>query len=801
MATPAFASGLVEPPQFPTRQLLYGIAALLAIVVVPFLIWPALVGRVLASNFLPHLYCYLGKPGLVWTHVAADMLIGLSYVMISGTLVYLVHQGRRDIPFHWMFLAFGSFIVACGGTHFMEVVTVWIPVYVLSAGVKVLTALVSVTTAVLLPFMVPQVLSLIQAARASAAAQEALRQSEAEAKARADELAVILDAVPGMTLIARDPACDKITGSRFAHELLRLPHTANLSKSAADGEGPSNFRIMRDGQEVPLHELPVQKAAATGREVRESEITLLFDDGTSRDMFGNAAPLLDHHGKVRGAAGVFVDITDRNRAEGALRESEDRYRDLVENSRDLICTHDLAGKLLSCNPAPARILGYQVAELLAIPMQKLVAPEYREQFDSYLARIKAHGTDSGLLAVVSRTGERRIWEYNNTLRTEGVPSPIVRGMAHDVTERMRAEKSLQLFRTLVDHSNDAIEVVDPETLRFVDINGRACLDLGYSREELLSMSICDVDPTVDAAMIAKVKDALRDSESAIFESFHRRKDGSTFPVEVSIKEVRLDRTYRVSVARDITERKRAEEALRESQAVLARVTRIAALGELTASIAHEINQPLAAAATNASASLHWLAVQPPNLAEARVAVSRAIEEVNGASGVIRRIRALLKKEQPHMQPLDGNEVIREVVRLVESELLRGGICVTTEMAADVPPTLGDRVQLQQVLLNLILNAIDAMRMITDRRRELLIKSAKQPDGVLIQVQDSGTGLDSEHIDRIFEPFFTSKPEGIGLGLSISRSIVEAHGGRLWATPGCPHGAIFQLVLPKADGGE
>jgi PAS domain S-box-containing protein len=801
MATPAFASGLVEPPQFPTRQLLYGIAALLAIVVVPFLIWPALVGRILASNFLPHLYCYLGKPGLVWTHVAADMLIGLSYVMISGTLVYLVHQGRRDIPFHWMFLAFGSFIVACGGTHFMEVVTVWVPVYVLSAGVKVLTALVSVTTAVLLPFTVPQVLSLIQAARASAAAQEALRQSEAEAKARADELAVILDAVPGMTLIARDPACNKITGSRFTHELLRLPHTANLSKSAADGEGPSNFRIMRDGREVPLHELPVQKAAATGREVRESEITLLFDDGTSRDMFGNAAPLLDHNGKVRGAAGVFVDITDRNRAEGALRESEDRYRDLVENSRDLICTHDLAGKLLSCNPAPARILGYQVAELLAIPMQKLVAPEYREQFDSYLARIKTHGADSGLLAVVSRTGERRIWEYNNTLRTEGVPSPIVRGMAHDVTERMRAEKSLQLFRTLVDQSNDAIEVVDPETLRFVDINGRACLDLGYSREELLSMSICDVDPTVDSAMIAKVKDALRDSESAIFESFHRRKDGSTFPVEVSIREVRLDRTYRVSVARDITERKRAEEALRESQAVLARVTRIAALGELTASIAHEINQPLAAAATNASASLHWLAVQPPNLAEARVAVSRAIEEVNGASGVIRRIRALLKKEQPHMQPLDGNEVIREVVRLVESELLRGGIRVTTEMAADVPPTLGDRVQLQQVLLNLILNAIDAMRMITDRRRELLIKSAKQPDGVLIQVQDSGTGLDSEHIDRIFEPFFTSKPEGIGLGLSISRSIVEAHGGRLWATPGCPHGAIFQLVLPKADGGE
>src|SRR5271169_4228507 len=149
MSTPATSSGLLQPPQFPTRQLLYGMAVLLAIVVVPFLIWPALADRILASNFLPHRYCYLGKPGLVWTHVAADSLIGLSYLTISGTLAYLVQKGRRDIPFQWMFLAFGAFIVACGGTHLMEVITVWNPVYVLSASLKVVTALVSVTTAVL----------------------------------------------------------------------------------------------------------------------------------------------------------------------------------------------------------------------------------------------------------------------------------------------------------------------------------------------------------------------------------------------------------------------------------------------------------------------------------------------------------------------------------------------------------------------------------------------------------------------------------------------------------------------------
>ena len=350
---------------------------------------------------------------------------------------------------------------------------------------------------------------------------------------------------------------------------------------------------------------------------------------------------------------------------------------------------------------------------------------------------------------------------------------------------------------LIDQSNDAIEVIDPETSRFVDINGRACLDLGYSREELLSMGIYDIDSKVNESVLARINDELRDSGSALFESLHRRKDGSTFPVEVSIKQVHLDRIYRVSVARDITERKRAEQALQESQATLARVTRIAAMGELTASIAHEINQPLAAVATNASAALHWLAAQPPNLEEAREAGRRAIHEVNRASGVIDRIRALLQKAQPQLWPLDGNEVIREVLLLAEGELLRGGVTVDTKLAADLPKVLGDRVQVQQVMLNLILNAIDAMSMITDRRRELFINSAKHPDGVLIQVQDSGKGLDPENVDRIFEPFFSTKPEGIGMGLSISRSIVEAHGGRLWATPGSPRGAVFQLILPEA----
>jgi C4-dicarboxylate-specific signal transduction histidine kinase len=181
-------------------------------------------------------------------------------------------------------------------------------------------------------------------------------------------------------------------------------------------------------------------------------------------------------------------------------------------------------------------------------------------------------------------------------------------------------------------------------------------------------------------------------------------------------------------------------------------------------------------------------------------VTSAIQEANRASDVIGRIHALLRKASPQMGPLDMNEVIREVLALVGNELTRGGVTAQTKLAAGVPTVLGDRVQLQQVILNLIMNGIDAMSTIADRPHDLLIKSTGHPEGVLIQVQDSGTGLDLEQAARIFEPFFTTKPQGIGMGLSISRSIVEAHGGRLWATPGLSHGAVFQLILPKADGG-
>jgi len=252
---------------------------------------------------------------------------------------------------------------------------------------------------------------------------------------------------------------------------------------------------------------------------------------------------------------------------------------------------------------------------------------------------------------------------------------------------------------------------------------------------------------------------------------------------------------------DITERQRAEEALHQAQAALAHVTRVATLGELSASIAHEVNQPLAGVVTNGQACLRWLAREVPDLQEARAAVERIIRDGQRASAVIQRIRALATKTDPHKVPLDLNDVIREVARLVHREVLGHRVALRTDLVAARLPVLGDRVQLQQVLINLVLNGIDAMTSITDRPRSLLIR-AHQPDAdqVCVAVQDSGIGIDPADLDRLFHAFFTTKPGGMGMGLSISRSIIEAHGGRLWATARVPHGTVFQFTLPMGRQG-
>jgi PAS domain S-box-containing protein len=253
----------------------------------------------------------------------------------------------------------------------------------------------------------------------------------------------------------------------------------------------------------------------------------------------------------------------------------------------------------------------------------------------------------------------------------------------------------------------------------------------------------------------------------------------------------------VGTVMDVTERKRAEEALREARAELAQVTRLMTMGELTASIAHEINQPLTAVVTSANACQRWLAGPMPNLDEARAAVARIARDGNRASDVIGRIRALVKKSATEQTELDINEVIQEVLGLLQNEIQKNRVVLRMELAADLRRILGDRIQLQQVILNLVMNGIEAMSAAMERSRELLIRSRQhESDKVLVAVQDSGIGIDPQNLEKIFDAFYTTKSQGMGMGLAISRSIIENHGGKLWAVPNDGPGATFQFTLLK-----
>jgi C4-dicarboxylate-specific signal transduction histidine kinase len=266
----------------------------------------------------------------------------------------------------------------------------------------------------------------------------------------------------------------------------------------------------------------------------------------------------------------------------------------------------------------------------------------------------------------------------------------------------------------------------------------------------------------------------------------------------------------------LSKQKLAEETLQKTQTELAYVARVTTLGELTGSIAHEVSQPISGMLTNASASLRWLAGDSPNLAEAREAVRRIIRDGNRASGVIARTRALFKKAPAAKEPFDIDEIIQEVLAITQAELQRNRVSLRTEFAKDVPMVTGDKIQLQQVILNLVVNAIEAMSGVSEDSRELCVSSQKITDlpdearrdavddrtlteaesaSVLVAVRDSGPGLDSSQLQRVFESYYTTKPQGMGLGLAISRSIIEAHRGHLWATARAPRGVVFQFTLP------
>jgi PAS domain S-box-containing protein len=363
-------------------------------------------------------------------------------------------------------------------------------------------------------------------------------------------------------------------------------------------------------------------------------------------------------------------------------------------------------------------------------------------------------------------------------------------------------------RRLVDANIIGILIIDLDG-QIIEANDAFLRMVGYQREDVVSgrMRWTELTPP-DWRLrdLRRVEQVKATGTLQAFEKEYFRKDGSRVPVLVGVARVEEAGNQAVAFVLDLTERKQAEAALRDAerrnldaQLQLAHVNRIATMGQLTASIAHEVNQPIGATLMNAGTALRWLSAQPPQLEKARQVIDRIAADSKRAGDIISRIRDLVKNAPTRKERLEVNEVMLEVIGLTRNEMSNSGVVAQPRMADDLPRIWGDRVQLQQVILNLIMNAIEAMSEVSEGSRELWIGTGKAvPGGVLITVSDSGAGLPEVNPDRIFEPFYTTKTSGLGMGLSICRSIVEAHGGRLWATPNEPNGAVFCMMLPIGE---
>jgi PAS domain S-box-containing protein len=547
--------------------------------------------------------------------------------------------------------------------------------------------------------------------------------------------------------------------------------------------------------------------------VRDYPLELRHRDGSVTSVLYNASVYRDESGRVTGVFAAARDVTARQRAEEALRQSEAYLAEAQRLSHTGSWTLDLAcDKYVYVSEEDFRIWGFdpQKGPPTGETVFRRIHPEDRNRWKGNFERALREKVDSfDEYRIVLPDGTiKHIHTIRHPVLSDAGDVVQLVGTSIDITERKHAEEALResetRFRTFVDHAADAFFIQDFEQGTIIDVNRSASESLGYTRQELIGMTPLAFHLDSDQAEMASVAERAAAGETVIDRHWHRRKDRSLFPVEVQTSVIwHGGRQFLLKVARDISDRVRAEEQrdrLRQLEGDLAHVNRVSMLGELTASIAHEVNQPLAGVVSNGSACLRWLAGDAPNVEEAREAAGRIVRDGKRAGEVIARIRALTKRAVTPREKLDPNETIRDVLALVGDEAKRKGVMIQTQFADDLSTISGDRVQLQQVLLNLVVNAIEAMSSMDDRPRELVITTRNiDAEQVQVTVKDTGPGIDPNTLDKIFDPFYTTKPGGMGMGLSISRSILQAHGGRLWAAAKDGPGTIFHFTLPKYHG--
>ena len=540
--------------------------------------------------------------------------------------------------------------------------------------------------------------------------------------------------------------------------------------------------------------------------------------GKSIHLSLTLSPVFDASGRITGASRIARDITKEIEAQEAIAEHRERLRVTLGSIGDAVMATDNGGRISYLNPVAERLTGWTSQEATGRRLEevcRIIDEESRQTVDNPVARVLREGKIVGLAnhtLLISRDGkEIAIDDSAAPIRGARGEMMGVVLVFRDASEKRAAERLAAAQATEMRQRAHLMERV-PCFVR--DFDDRVVLwtpgaaDLyGYSAGEAIGKTSHSLLQTVFPAPLAQIREAVFRAGQWDGELVHTRRDGSRITVAshwalhrggqgepLSILEVNTDITERLELL--ATERAlETERALRETEAELARVTRALSLGELATSIAHEVNQPLAGVVTNAEAGLRWLGSEPPNIEEAKESLVMIAEDGERAGEVIRRLREFLKKRSPEATPLAINEVVQEAVALASAELAKRRVEVRMDLSGGLPAVRGDRIQLQQVVLNLIMNGAEAMAAGV-ASKELAVTSRASDDGrVVVAVRDYGTGISAENIRRMFDAFFTTKPEGMGMGLSISRSILEAHGGQIWAQANEVAGLTVQFSLP------
>jgi PAS domain S-box-containing protein len=621
-------------------------------------------------------------------------------------------------------------------------------------------------------------------------ANEALRESERKSR-------LIVDSIPGF-VVAFTPGGEL--------EFVNRPILDYFGKTFEE------LKHWGTGDTTHPEDLPrivelFTRSIASG-EPFDFEVRARRFDGVYRWFRSRGSPLRDTNGRVVRWYNLLIDIDERKRAEEELRRSEARKAAILDSALECIVTIDHQGCITEFNPAAERTFGYRRDEVLGQQLADvIIPPALRESHRQGFARYLATGETRVLGRRIEMTAVRADGsEFPTELAITRIPldgPPSFTGYLRDITERKRAEEGLRRSEAFLAEGQRLARIGNfVWRLETGDISWSEQVYRMFGFEPGTRVTLELIGSRVhpdDLPMLYDMVERAQRAES-YFEYEHRllMPDNSVKHLHLIAHAVRAERggLEYIGAVQDVTKRRLAEQALDKARSELAHVARVATVSTLTASIAHEINQPLSGIITNAGTCLRMLDATPPNIDGARETARRTIRDGNRAADVVTRLRALFSKKQLTLEPLDLSDATREVIALSSNYLQRNRIILQPEFADDLPSITGDRVQLQQVILNLFRNASDAMVDVHDRPRQLLVKTEREDgDRIRLSVRDSGVGLPPQSLTSLFDAFYTTKSGGMGIGLFVSRSIVESHQGRLWAEPNDGPGATFSFSIP------